>query len=165
MHLYPSPPGLKPNAAVIVATVRALKLHGGGPPVKPGQPLDGAYTDENTDLVAAGCSNLVRHIQNTKSFGIPVVVAINSFPTDTADELEIVRRAAIEAGAEDAVVCTHHSEVGTPAAPTTYLPFLTHSPQYLPESNQGKCDGGCSHHALDFLRRRCPSSIQTYGFI
>lgn len=82
--------------------------------MKPGQPLDGAYTDENTDLVAAGCSNLVRHIENTKSFGIPVVVAINSFPTDTADELEIVRRAAIEAGAEDAVVCTHHSEVGKP---------------------------------------------------
>lgn len=107
--------GLKPNAAVIVATVRALKLHGGGPPVKPGQPLDGAYTDENTDLVAAGCSNLVRHIENTKAFGIPVIVAINSFPTDTADELEIVRRAAIEAGAENAVVCSHHSEGGAGA--------------------------------------------------
>jgi len=107
--------GLKPNAAVLVATVRALKLHGGGPPVKPGQQLAGAYTDENTALVAAGASNMVRHIANTRSFGIPVVVAINSFPTDTPAELELVRQAAIAAGASDAVVCAHHSQGGAGA--------------------------------------------------
>jgi len=107
--------GLKPNAAVIVATIRALKLHGGGPPVKPGQRLDNAYTDENTDMVTAGCANLVRHIQNTKAFGIPVIIAINSFPTDTPAELEIVRLASIAAGAEDAVVCSHHSQGGAGA--------------------------------------------------
>jgi len=104
--------GLKPNCAVIVATVRALKCHGGGPPVTAGKPLDHSYTTENVDMVREGMCNLVRHIENTKSFGIPVVVAINAFPTDTEAEHAVIREISLAAGAEDAVLCTHHAHGG-----------------------------------------------------
>jgi formyltetrahydrofolate synthetase len=109
--------GLKPDCVVLVATVRALKMHGGGPKVVAGRPLDKAYTDENLDLLRAGLPNLLRHIKNAKGFGVPVVVAVNSFATDTDAEIELIRRAAIEAGAEDAVKCTHwaHGGKGTKA--------------------------------------------------
>jgi len=107
--------GLRPNAAVIVATARALKMHGGGPPVVAGTPLHDAYRTENVDLVARGCCNLVRHITNTRSFGVPVVVCINRFASDTDAELDAVRAAALAAGAADAVVCTHHGEGGAGA--------------------------------------------------
>ena len=107
--------GLKPNCAVIVATVRALKCHGGGPPVTAGKPLDHSYTNENVDMVRDGMCNLVRHIENTKAFGIPVVVAINAFPTDTPAEHEVIRELSIAAGAEDAVLCTHHAKGGAGA--------------------------------------------------
>lgn len=83
--------GLKPDAVVIVATVRALKSHGGGPKVTPGTPLPHEYTNENVELVKAGCSNILRHIANAKKFGVPVVVAINRFATDTENELEVRR--------------------------------------------------------------------------
>jgi formyltetrahydrofolate synthetase len=99
--------GLTPDVVVLVATVRALKMHGGGPKVVAGRPLDKAYTDENLELLNAGLPNLLRHIQNARGFGVPVVVAVNSFATDTEAEIETIRRAAIEAGAEDAVKCTH----------------------------------------------------------
>ncbi len=99
--------GLIPNVVVLVATVRALKMHGGGPKVSAGAPLDPAYTDENLDLLRAGLGNLQAHIKNAKRFGIPVVVAVNSFATDTAAEVELVRQAALEAGAEDAAVSSH----------------------------------------------------------
>ncbi len=99
--------GLIPNVVVLVATVRALKMHGGGPKVVAGKPLDAAYTEENLDLLQAGLPNLKHHIKNALGFGIPVVVAVNSFATDTQAEVELVRDAAIEAGAEDAVVSTH----------------------------------------------------------
>jgi len=99
--------GLVPNVVVLVATVRALKMHGGGPKVVAGKPLDTAYTDENLDLLRAGLPNLKHHIKNARRFGIPVVVAVNSFATDTKAEVELVRDAALEAGAEDAVVTTH----------------------------------------------------------
>jgi formyltetrahydrofolate synthetase len=104
--------GLIPNCVVLVATVRALKMHGGGPKVVAGKPLPAAYTDENLDLLRAGLPNLQHHMRNARRFGTPVVVAVNSFATDTAHECEIVRQAAIEAGAEDAVVCTHWMEGG-----------------------------------------------------
>ena len=97
---------------VLVATVRALKMHGGGPKVVAGKPLDSAYTDENLDLLRAGLGNLQHHIRNARQFGVPVVVAVNSFATDTPAEVELVRKAALEAGAEDAVVCTHWMEGG-----------------------------------------------------
>ncbi len=99
--------GLIPNVVVMVATVRALKMHGGGPTVTAGQPLDPEYTAENLDLLRSGLGNLQVHIRNARRYGIPVVVAVNSFATDTKAEVELVRQAAIEAGAEDAVVSTH----------------------------------------------------------
>jgi len=104
--------GLKPNCAVIVATVRALKCHGGGPAVQAGKPLDFAYLEENVNMVKDGCSNLTRHIENTRSFGIPVVIAINAFPTDTPAEHEAIRQAALAAGASAVEICTHHAEGG-----------------------------------------------------
>jgi len=99
--------GLIPNVVVLVATVRALKMHGGGPKVVAGKPLDPAYTDENLDLLRAGLPNLQHHIKNALRYGVTVVVAVNSFKDDTPAEVELVRQAAVEAGAEDAVVCTH----------------------------------------------------------
>jgi formyltetrahydrofolate synthetase len=99
--------GLKPNCAVIVATVRALKMHGGGPPVIAGKPLPDEYTKENVSLVKNGCSNLVRHIENAKKFGVTVVVAINQFASDTDAEMDIIRKVALEAGAYDAVQSNH----------------------------------------------------------
>ena len=108
--------GLAPDCAVIVATVRALKMHGGGPAVVAGKPLDAAYRTENVALVTAGCTNLARHIENTAAFGIPCVIAINKFATDTDGELAAVREAALAAGATAAVVCDHHARGGAGAA-------------------------------------------------
>ncbi len=108
--------GLIPDAVVLVATVRALKMHGGGPTVKAGQPLAPEYTEENLDLLRAGLANLEAHIENVKRFGVPVVVAVNSFKDDTPAEVELVRKAAIEAGAENAVVSHHWMEGGAGAA-------------------------------------------------
>ncbi|HSH01016.1 MAG TPA: formate--tetrahydrofolate ligase [Anaerolineae bacterium] len=104
--------GLIPNCVVLVATIRALKMHGGGPKVSPGRPLDSAYTEENLELLEAGCSNLVAHIKNAKRFGIPVVVAVNRFTYDTDAEVALIRKIAIEAGAEDAVMSNHWAEGG-----------------------------------------------------
>lgn len=95
--------GLKPDAVVIVATVRALKMHGGGPTVKPGKPLDPAYTDENLELLEEGCSNLIAHINTVKLSGAHPVVCINGFYTDTPAEHDLIRRIAEEHGARCAV--------------------------------------------------------------
>jgi formyltetrahydrofolate synthetase len=99
--------GLTPHCAVVVATVRALKMHGGGPPVVAGKPLNETYTQENIELVKKGCVNLAKHVENARKFGVRVVVAVNQFHTDTPAELEAVRQAAIDAGADDAVVANH----------------------------------------------------------
>ncbi|MCZ6528765.1 MAG: formate--tetrahydrofolate ligase [Chloroflexi bacterium] len=104
--------GLTPNVVVMVATVRALKMHGGGPKVVAGKPMDPAYTEENLDLLRAGLPNLRAHIKNAQRFGIPVVVAVNSFVNDTRAELELVREASLEAGADDSVVARHWAEGG-----------------------------------------------------
>jgi len=104
--------GLIPQVVVMVATVRALKMHGGGPKVVAGRPLAAAYTEENLDLLKAGLCNLQHHIHNAKKYGINVVIAVNSFATDTPAEVELVRQAAVEAGAEDAIVCTHWMDGG-----------------------------------------------------
>jgi formyltetrahydrofolate synthetase len=104
--------GLIPQVVVMVATVRALKMHGGGPRVVAGKPLAPEYTDENLDLLRAGLGNLQHHIRNAKRYGVNVVVAVNSFATDTKAEVELIKKAAIEAGAEDAAVCTHWMEGG-----------------------------------------------------
>ena len=104
--------GLVPNVVVLVATVRALKMHGGGPKVVAGKPLAKEYTEENLDLLRAGLGNMQHHIKNALRYGVPVVVAVNSFASDTPAEVELVRKAAVDAGAEDAVVCTHWMEGG-----------------------------------------------------
>jgi len=104
--------GLIPNAVVMVATVRALKMHGGGPKVVAGRALDKAYTAENLELLHRGVANLEAHIKIARKFGIPVVIAINAFHTDTEAEWAIVREAALRAGASDAVVTTHWADGG-----------------------------------------------------
>ncbi len=107
--------GLKPDGAVLVATIRALKMHGGGPKVVAGKALAHEYTAENLDLLEKGCSNMLRLIADVRSFGIPVVVAVNRFKDDTDNEVALVRKLAIEAGAADAVVSNHWAEGGTGA--------------------------------------------------
>ncbi|KAG9250205.1 formate--tetrahydrofolate ligase-domain-containing protein [Emericellopsis atlantica] len=104
--------GLEPDVVVVVATVRALKVHGGGPPIAPGAALDPVYKQENVDILRAGCVNLKKHIENAKSFGIPVVVAINKMNTDTDAEVAVIREEAIAAGAEDAILSSHWAEGG-----------------------------------------------------
>ncbi len=104
--------GLVPDCVVLVATIRALKMHGGGPRVVPGRKLDKAYTDENLELLEAGAANLGVHIRNAKRFGIPVVVAVNRFATDTDAEVDLVRRLAIDAGAEIAAMSDHWTNGG-----------------------------------------------------
>lgn len=98
--------GLKPDAVVLVATIRALKTHGGGPAVKPGVPLDPAYTSENLALVEKGCENLLAHIDIVKRSGVRPIVCLNRFKTDTDAEIAIVRRIA-EAGGARAVTSDH----------------------------------------------------------
>jgi len=100
--------GLIPSVVVLVATIRALKMHGGGPTVSAGKPLDYAYLKEDLELLGKGMSNLLHHISIAKKFGVPVVVAINQFYTDTPAELELVRKIAVEeGGAVDAVISNH----------------------------------------------------------
>ncbi|MBI1793218.1 MAG: formate--tetrahydrofolate ligase [Chloroflexi bacterium] len=107
--------GLIPQVVVMVATVRALKMHGGGPKVVAGKPLASEYTDENLDLLRKGLPNLERHVQNALKYGVNVVVAVNSFATDTPAEVELIRKSALEFGAMDAIVSTHWADGGTGA--------------------------------------------------
>lgn len=104
--------GLVPDVVVIVATVRALKVHGGGPEIKPGEQLAEVYRTENVETLRAGCVNLRKHIENAKQFGVKVVVAINKFSTDTQAEVDVIREEAIAAGAEDAIAANHWAEGG-----------------------------------------------------
>ena len=95
--------GLKPDAVVLVATVRALKAHGGAPAVKAGLPLDPAYTTENLELLEKGCDNLLAHIDIIRRSGVQPVVCLNAFYTDTQAERDLVRKMAEKAGATFAV--------------------------------------------------------------
>jgi len=95
--------GLVPHCSVIVSTIRALKMHGGGPRVAPGQPLDQAYTSENLELLEKGIPNALVHIETVKKAGINPVVCINSFHTDTKDEIALLRKHCEAAGARVAV--------------------------------------------------------------
>jgi methylenetetrahydrofolate dehydrogenase (NADP+)/methenyltetrahydrofolate cyclohydrolase/formyltetrahydrofolate synthetase len=83
---------------------RALKMHGGGPAVVAGKPLPEEYTTENIELLRDGCSNLVKHIQTVRKFGVPVVVAINQFASDTPAEIEEIRR-CVSSGSRPAAAC------------------------------------------------------------
>lgn len=107
--------GLKPDAAVIVATVRALKNHGGGPDISPGAQLPEAYRTENVDMLRKGCVNLKKQIENVRQYGVPVVVAINQFDTDTDAEIAVIREEALSAGAADAVPAAHFAQGGAGA--------------------------------------------------
>ncbi len=108
--------GLRPDAVVVVATVRALKAHGGGPAVTPGKPLPQEYREENVELLQRGLANLIAHLGIVRRFGVPAVVAINAFPTDTEAEWALIREAALKAGAVDAVVTHHWAQGGQGAA-------------------------------------------------
>lgn len=104
--------GFKPAAAVVVATLRALKLHGGGGSVKLGAPLPAGLTGPNQDALAKGFVNLEQHIANVKAHGVPVVVAVNGFIDDPVSELEWVRERSQEVGAVDAAISTHWADGG-----------------------------------------------------
>ena len=107
--------GLRCDAAVIVATVRALKMHGGVGRIVAGKPLDPALLLNNPDAVRAGGVNLAKQIENVRAYGVPVVVAINIFPTDTPDEIAAIREVALAAGARDAVEARHFTDGGAGA--------------------------------------------------
>jgi formate--tetrahydrofolate ligase len=104
--------GFKPAAAVVVATLRALKLHGGGGAVKVGTPLPAGLTGPNQEALVKGFANLEQHIANVKAHGVPVVVAVNAFIDDSVAELEWVREKSREVGAVDAAVSTHWTDGG-----------------------------------------------------
>jgi methylenetetrahydrofolate dehydrogenase (NADP+)/methenyltetrahydrofolate cyclohydrolase/formyltetrahydrofolate synthetase len=105
-----------PDVVVMVATVRALKMHGGGPKVSAGSPLAPEYQHENLELLRKGMDNLMAHIENANKFGVPVVVAINRFHTDTDAELDLVRQTCLESGkVVDAVITNHWEEGGAGA--------------------------------------------------
>ena len=107
--------GLRPDAAVVVATIRALKMHGGVGRIVAGKPLDPALQEENVEAVTRGAQNLAKQIENVSLFNVPVVVAINAFPTDTKAEVDAVQRVSLEAGARDSVVANHWAEGGAGA--------------------------------------------------
>src|SRR5438552_1730027 len=104
--------GCNPDAAVVVITLRALKLHGGGGAVKAGKPLPPGLTGPNREALVRGVANLEQHIANVKAFGVPAVVAINAFPTDPEDELQYAREQALTVGAVAAAVSTHWADGG-----------------------------------------------------
>jgi formate--tetrahydrofolate ligase len=104
--------GLRPDAAVMVATIRALKMHGGVGKIVAGKPLDPALAEENVEAVRRGAQNLAKQIENVSIYNVPVVVAINAFPTDTPAEVAAIQEVALAAGARDAVVTTHWADGG-----------------------------------------------------
>ncbi|MCJ1287836.1 tetrahydrofolate synthase [Xylographa opegraphella] len=104
--------GLIPDVVVIVATVRALKVHGGGPEITPGGALHEVYRTENVNILRRGCVNLKKHISNARYYGVPVVVAINKMETDTEAEIAVIREESLAAGADDAIPANHWAEGG-----------------------------------------------------
>jgi formate--tetrahydrofolate ligase len=107
--------GFQPAAAVIVASLRALKLHGGGGMVKPGQPLPASLIEPNLDALSRGLANLEQHLSNVRTFGVPAVVAVNAFPDDTQEELQYLKARAIEMGAVAAAISSPYRDGGAGA--------------------------------------------------
>lgn len=107
--------GRSPDVVVIVATVRALKSHGGAPPVSPGSALPDVYLKEDIETLRKGCENLAKHIENARSYGPPVIVAINKMTSDTEAEHNVIREEALKAGANDAIVSDHWAKGGAGA--------------------------------------------------
>ncbi|XP_030765230.1 C-1-tetrahydrofolate synthase, cytoplasmic isoform X2 [Sitophilus oryzae] len=99
--------GITPNAVVLVATIRATKMHGGGPPVTPGAPLPPEYVNENLELVREGLGNVSKHISNGIKYGVPVVVALNHHTNDTDAEVQLFIEECKKAGASDVVLSKH----------------------------------------------------------
>jgi formate--tetrahydrofolate ligase len=108
--------GLRPNAAVLVVTIRALKAHTGKYKITPGKPLDPQLTSENVEDVERGAANMVRHLENMRKFGVNPVVAINVFTTDTQKEIDAIKNIALSAGAVGVAVARHFAEGGAGAA-------------------------------------------------
>ncbi len=104
--------GLTPDCVVLVATVRALKMHGGVGKIVAGKPLPPELTSENLPALERGCANLVKQVENARKFGVPVVVAINHFPTDTDAEMALIRTQAERAGASDVAISRVWSDGG-----------------------------------------------------
>jgi formate--tetrahydrofolate ligase len=104
--------GLSPDCVVMVATIRALKMHGGAGRVIAGKPLPKELTEENLDALAKGGENLKAHIRIARLFGVPVVVAVNRFSADTDKEVALVEKISLEAGAEGAVMTDHWAKGG-----------------------------------------------------
>lgn len=98
-HIKCRQSGLRPSAEVIVCTVRAIKFHSGRHSLKPGQPIPPSFLDEDLDAIHSGIVNLQAHVETLRRFGMPTVVALNRFPSDTDREIETVRRLALDFGA------------------------------------------------------------------
>lgn len=111
-HIKCRASGKMPNVIVLVATVRAIKMHGGGPTVVSGQPLAQEYKENHPELVAKGVCNLQKNIEIAQNFGVPVVVALNRFPNDSLEELNLIASSAAKAGAYATVIAEHHSKGG-----------------------------------------------------
>jgi formyltetrahydrofolate synthetase len=135
-------------------------MHGGGPRVVAGKPLDFAYTEENLPLLEKGCANLVAHIENVRRFGVPVVVAINQFKYDTPAEIDLIHRIAVEAGAEDAVPASHWADGGDGAVKLAEAVVAACEKP----SNFGSCTRwiGRSSRRLRRSRRRYTGGSVTY---
>ena len=104
--------GLHPNVVIIVATIRALKMHGGGPNVNPGQPLSDEYCNENLKLLERGCVNLIKHIENVKQFNVPCIVALNIFETDTPNEIKLLKQIIYDTTGVDTIDSSHWAHGG-----------------------------------------------------
>ncbi len=127
--------GRGPNVAVLVATAKSLRMHGGLAETTAGKPIPEILDSPHPESVDRGCANLRRQIENIRSFGVPVVVAINSHPQDSQEEWDIIRRHAIDAGASDAVVCSHFrdgSEVALALARVVMETAKHHNGQVTP---------------------------------
>ena len=107
--------GIRPSAAVVVATIRALKMHGGVGKIVAGKPLDPALEAEDPEAVRRGAANLAKQIENMRLYGVPVVAAVNAFPTDAPSEVAALREVALAAGASSAVVASHFADGGAGA--------------------------------------------------
>jgi formate--tetrahydrofolate ligase len=115
-HIKCRTSGQRPDAAVIVVTVRAVKAHSGQYRVVPGQPIDSRIFEPNVDAVKAGLANLEKHLENVAKFGLPCVVAINRFPKDSDEEIATIADAARAAGAFDVAVSCVHTDGGAGGA-------------------------------------------------
>ncbi|TPX55787.1 hypothetical protein PhCBS80983_g05028 [Powellomyces hirtus] len=145
--------GLVPDAVVLVATVKALKMHGGGPEVIAGKPISDVYSQENVELVEKGCANLAKHVQNARKFGIRVVVAVNKFSSDTPAETDTVLKAALAAGASAAVVTDHWALGGKGAVDLAKA--------VMQACEESKSEGGANFKFLYDLKTPIVQKIET----